>query len=79
MKKSLRPPKSLSLEARAWWLRLHAEYDLDDEAARFLLEIALTAFDRMKQAQQAIAEHGLTVTDRWGQTKPNPAAQIQNS
>ena len=77
MKNSRQPPKTLSREAGAWWVRLCAEYPLDDEAARFLLETALTAFDRMRQAQQAIAEHGLTVTDRWGQTKPNPATQIE--
>jgi P27 family predicted phage terminase small subunit len=72
-----RPPKALSREARAWWLKLQREYPLDDAAALFLLEVALTAFDRMRQAQRAIAEHGVTVVDRWGQIKTNPATTIE--
>ena len=70
-------PKTLSREARGWWNRLQKEYSLDDEAARFLLETALTAFDRMRQAQGAIAEHGVTITDRWGQIKTNPAVTAE--
>lgn len=72
-----KPPKNLSREARSWWTRLQAEYHLSDEAAQFLLETALTAFDRMRQAQQSIAEHGVTVTDRWKQIKNNPAVTAE--
>jgi P27 family predicted phage terminase small subunit len=70
-------PKTLSREARSWWTRLQKEYSLDDEAARFLLETALTAFDRMRQAQQAIAENGVTVRDKWDQLKINPAVNAE--
>ena len=70
-------PKTLSREARTWWHRLQIEYPLADAAGLFLLETALTAFDRMREAQKAIADQGVTVVDRWGQTKPNPAAQIE--
>lgn len=72
-----KPPKALSIEARRWWNRLQAEYELGDEAARFLLETALTAFDRMRQAQQAIAEDGMTVRDKFGQLKINPAVNAE--
>ena len=72
-----KPPKTLSVEARRWWNRLQAEYELGDEAARFLLETALGAFDRMRQAQQAIAEDGVTVRDKFGQLKINPAAAVE--
>ena len=77
MKRSLRPPKTLSREARAWWKRMHLEYDLGDEGALFLLETALTAFDRMRQAQKAIAEEGVTLRDRWGQAKAHPATILE--
>jgi len=59
--------------AQRWWVALHSEYELRDAAALLLLQSALEAFDLMRQAQAAIAEHGVTVDGRDGQLKPNPA------
>ena len=73
----LSPPEGLSPAARAWWQRLHDEYDLTDQAARFLLETALRAFDRMHEAAAKIAEHGVVVTDKFGQLKSNPATTVE--
>lgn len=70
-------PADLSPAAVAWWKRLHAEFDLEDTAAAFLLETALRAFDRMNQAGELIAEHGVCVTDRYQQLKPNPAVSAE--
>ena len=72
-----RPPKGISEEAKAWWKAITTEYAVDDEAGRLLLETALQAFDRMRQAQTLIAEHGAVTKDRWGQLRPNPACTIE--
>ncbi len=71
------PPEGLSIAAKSWWARLHREYDLADEAASFLLESALRAFDRMNQAAVLIDQHGVCTTDRWGQLKANPAVAAE--
>jgi P27 family predicted phage terminase small subunit len=71
------PPTNLSPEARAWWKRLHAEFDLTDEAAAFLLESALRAFDRMNQAGEIVDRHGVAVADKFGQLKANPAVAAE--
>src|SRR4030042_2440879 len=67
-----RAPQSLSRTAKAWWNRLQREYTLDDEAAQFLLEQALTCFDRAKAAREVIEVEGMSVKDRFGQTRPHP-------
>ena len=59
------------------WSRMLSEYDLADEAGLMILQTALEAFDRMRGAQTAISKDGLVVRDRWGQTKPHPAASIE--
>jgi P27 family predicted phage terminase small subunit len=70
-------PSSLSPDAAKWWRRLHAEFDLDDEAARFLLESALRSFDRMTEAAALVAKHGIVVADKFGQLKSNPATTVE--
>ena len=83
MKKTVRnngfakPPGVLSPEARRWWRRLQAEYALSDEAGLLLLETALTALDRMRQAQASIAKDGMTTRDKFGQLKINPAVNAE--
>jgi phage terminase small subunit len=71
------PPKGLSPAAVAWWKRLHAEFDLDDTGAAFLLESALRAFDRMNQAGALVDKHGVAIADRYGQLKSNPAVAAE--
>lgn len=66
------PPKDLSTEARTWWKRLVSEYAIDDDAGLLLLQTAMEAFDRMRAAQEAIREDGVTVLDRFGQRKAHP-------
>lgn len=70
-------PSGLSTEAKRWWTRLHREFDLHDEAARFLLESALRSFDRMNQAAALVAKHGLVIPDKFGQLKSNPATTVE--
>lgn len=63
--------------AKQWWKRLHAEFDLDDAGAAFLLETALRAFDRMNEAAALIGKHGVVIADRYQQLKPNPAVTVE--
>jgi P27 family predicted phage terminase small subunit len=66
------PPKGLSTEAKAWWKRLASEYGIEDDAGLLLLQTGLEAFDRMRHAQDAIRDEGMTVFDRFGQRKAHP-------
>lgn len=70
-------PSGLSPEAVRWWERLHREFDLDDQAAHFLLEAALRAFDRANEAARLIDEHGIAIKDRFGQLRANPAVAAE--
>lgn len=49
-----------------------SEYGIEDDAGLLLLQTGLEAFDRMRVAQEAIREEGMTVFDRFGQRKAHP-------
>jgi len=66
------PPRHLSAEAQTWWRRLVDQYELEDDAARLILQTAFEAFDRLRGCQAAIKRDGAKVTDRFGQDKPHP-------
>lgn len=65
-------PDHLSDEARGWWSRIVAEYDVSDQGGMLLLQTALEAFDRMKAAARRIDVDGEAVVDRFDQVKPHP-------
>ncbi|MCP5010963.1 MAG: hypothetical protein GY942_13360 [Aestuariibacter sp.] len=65
-------PKQLSREAKQWWRKFQEEYGVEDEAGLLLMQTALEAFDRMKEAQKVIAEDGLMIKDRFDQLKAHP-------
>ena len=69
----------LSKEAQTIFDKISSEYEgiTDDPAAVLILTSALEAYDRMRQAQAAIAAHGLVYLDRYGQPKANPAATVE--
>lgn len=72
-----RPPSHLSREAKSWWRRLCAEYDLGDSAAQILLESALSAFDRWQDARKILKREGAMVRDRFGQRQTHPAVGVE--
>jgi P27 family predicted phage terminase small subunit len=77
MKKSLpSPPRHLSREAKGWWRRVMEGWELDDPSL-LILESALEAFDRMREAQAIIEAEGITVKDRFGQPKQHPATLVE--
>ena len=65
----------LSPEAGRLFKKIVAEWTIEDNAGRFLLETALTAFDEMKEAQKTLASEGVYIKDRFKQLRLHPAAQ----
>jgi phage terminase small subunit len=58
-------PEHLSPAMKDWWSLVQADYDLDAHHLR-LLEAACGAWDRMVEARQALAQHGLTYDSKTG-------------
>jgi P27 family predicted phage terminase small subunit len=73
----MKSPSKLSTDAQEWWDKISSEYGITDQAGYLLLQSALEAFDRMRQAQEAIAEHGVCLKDRYDQLKSNPACAVE--
>jgi len=69
-------PGHLSAEARRWWDRITAGWSLDD-AGLLILQAALEAFDRLRQAQAVVAEDGVVVEDPSGRKRAHPALSIE--
>ncbi len=76
MAKIPQKPGDLSEDAGRWWQKILRDYDLDS-AGLLLLANALSAYDRMKQAQIIIKAEGILAVDRFGQTRPHPATLIE--
>jgi P27 family predicted phage terminase small subunit len=72
-----KPPTHLSADAKKLWARLFADYELADAAGSLLLQSACEAYDRQQQARKLLAKEGPVIKDRWGQSKPHPAAGIE--
>ena len=53
------------------------EYEITDPAGNLMLQTALEAFDRMRGAQQAIADDGATIKDRFGQLRAHPMVTVE--
>ena len=70
------PPKHLQPNTKAWFKNVIADYDLEEHHVR-LLTLACESWDRCVQAREAIAEHGLTITDRFGFPRARPEVAIE--
>jgi phage terminase small subunit len=70
------PPPYLRPETAAWWSALLAEFSLEGHHIR-LLRLACEAWDRGQQAREALAQHGTTYTDRFGQPRARPEVAIE--
>ena len=70
------PPKHLSRESKSWWREVVSDYDLERHHLQ-LLQAAAESWDRVQQARQLIERDGVVITDRFGQKKPHPAADIE--
>lgn len=70
-------PQHLGDSGANLYQEIMAEYAIDDSAGLALLTTAAECLDRIRAAQDAIAEHGEVVTDRYGQCKVNPACALE--
>lgn len=75
--KSPSPPKGLSPGARQFWRGVQEEYAIVDPAGLALLEVAARAWARLEGARMVVDAEGAVVKDRWGQSKPHPAANVE--
>lgn len=71
-----KPPAHLSRQSKAWWRRVIEDYELAAWQLR-TLQAAAEAFDRMAEARARIAADGLTVEDRFGQTRVHPLIAVE--
>jgi P27 family predicted phage terminase small subunit len=72
----LSPPRHLSRRSKAFWRAIVGDYDLSPHHVELLRRLC-EAMDRADQARELLDAEGLTVTDRYGQVKPHPAATIE--
>lgn len=73
----MHPPTHLSPEAAGWWRDVTTDYDLAPHHVR-LLQAACEAWDVMRAARLALADHGgLTFTDTNGSIRAHPAVAMQ--
>jgi P27 family predicted phage terminase small subunit len=71
-----RPPKGLSRAAQKWWARLQEDFSIVDPGGIAILTAAAEAFERTREAEAVIKAEGLTVLDRFEQSKPHPCVSI---
>lgn len=71
-----KPPKHLRAATKKWFAAVVHEYVLEDHHLR-ILTLAAEAWDRGQQAREALASHGLTFNDRFGQPHARPEVAIE--
>lgn len=69
-------PQHLSKRSGRFYRSIVNDYALEPHHEE-LLRRACEAMDRADEARDILAEEGLTVVDRYGQTKPHPAVNIE--
>jgi hypothetical protein len=69
-------PADYSAEAKKLWADVLEGWDLDAPGIA-ILDAGLRSRMRMREAQGLLKKDGLTLTDRFGQQKPHPAAVIE--
>jgi phage terminase small subunit len=75
MKNSEKGPKSnfhLSAPAAKMRQRFIETWEIQDPAGLTILDEMCACYDRLQEAKRLFAEHGSTVTDRFGQIKVSP-------
>jgi len=70
-------PSHLTAEAKKIWREILDEYDVNDAAGLRILRVALEAFDRAQAARATIDKDGMTIKDKFDQTKPHPLLPVE--
>jgi phage terminase small subunit len=74
---TLLPPAHLDNAGAGLWSDIVRQYRIADGAGLALVTTAAECLDRMRQAQEAIAQHGVLVRDRYGGLRQNPAIVVE--
>lgn len=69
------PPDWCPEPERSWWTRVVTEFDLDDDAL-VMLELAVGAMVRWREARETIEREGMLLDGRWG-PRAHPAVAIE--
>ena len=78
MKKTIpKAPKNLSKESKCLWKTIVTEYNFTDSGGLTLLQTALEALDRLREAQAILKKTGLLVRDRFSQIRVNPVTIVE--
>jgi len=67
-----KPPSTLSKAEQDLWREILRQFPVEDAHELKILETGLMAHDRAEQCRQKIDREGLTVLDRFGQSRPHP-------
>src|SRR5215831_11307732 len=67
------PPAHLGAAGAQLWADVVRQYRIGDGAGLALVTTAAECLDRMREAQEAVREHGVLIRDRYGGFKANPA------
>jgi phage terminase small subunit len=67
-----RPPANLHPQAKLLWRRLIEEHGVEDAGGLALVAAAAESLDRAKRVREQIEKDGLTIRDRFGQTRAHP-------
>ena len=71
------PPADLGATGRELWGKLVREYRIDDEHGKAVLGVACRSADRAESCRLAVEKAGLTVKDRFRQTRPHPLLAVE--
>ena len=74
---NFRAPSKLSKEAQRYWRKLVLDYGITDSGGRLVLLTLFEAFDRMREAQKILAAEGMTILDRFQQSKSHPICAVE--
>lgn len=69
------PPAHLRPASAAWFSSVVSEFDLEQHHLH-LLVLACESLDRAADAREALAKHGTTFVDRYGQPRARPEVAI---
>ena len=75
MKNRCKPPDYLNTSTKEWFKQIASDFVLEPHHLK-LLEMAGQAWDEFDIARAAVAEHGQTFVDRYGQPRERPEVGI---
>ena len=73
----IRYPAHLERPERELWKQIISQYQIHDAGGKKILEIALFAHQRARQARELIDEEGMVFLDRFQQKKCHPLCSVE--